>query len=52
MLKALVKLPPDVLQHILSFVSGVSSPHDDRSGNDSHIVCLIDGKWVVLIKKI
>ena len=51
MLKALVKLPPDVLQHILSFVSGVSSPHDVRSGTDGQVVCLIDGKYVVMIKK-
>jgi hypothetical protein len=40
MLKALVKLPPDVLQHILSFV-----------GSEGHVVCLIDGKYVVMIKK-
>lgn len=40
MLKALMKLPPDVLDHILSFV-----------GSDEHVVCLIDGKYVVLIKK-
>lgn len=40
MLKALIKLPPEVLDHILSFV-----------GSDGQVVCLIDGKYVVLIKK-
>lgn len=39
MLKALLALPPDVLNHILSYV-----------GTDSQVVCLIDGKYVVLIK--
>lgn len=40
MLKALIKLPPEVLDHILNFV-----------GSDGQVVCLIDGKWVILIKK-
>ena len=40
MLKALLKLPPDVLDHILGYV-----------GRESQVVCLIDGKYVVLVKK-
>lgn len=40
MLKALIKLPPEVLDHILSFV-----------GDDGQVVCLIDGKYVIFIKK-
>ena len=51
MLKALLALPPDILNHILSYVSGVSPPHDVRSGTESQVVVLIDGKYVVMIKK-
>lgn len=39
MLKRLLALPPDILQNILSFV-----------GTDELIVCLIDGKYVVIKK--
>jgi len=39
MLKALLSLPPDILDHILSYV-----------GADSQVVCLIDGKYVIFIK--
>jgi hypothetical protein len=40
MLKALLALPPDILDHILNYV-----------GSDNHVVILVDGKYVVLIKK-
>jgi len=40
MLKTLLKLPPDVLDHILGYV-----------GKESQVVCLIDKKYVILIRK-
>jgi hypothetical protein len=40
MLKVLLALPPDILNHILSYV-----------GTESQVVVLIDGKFVVMVKK-
>jgi len=40
MLKALLALPPDILNHILGYV-----------GTESQVVVLIDGKFVVMVKK-
>jgi hypothetical protein len=40
MLKALLALPRDVLHHILGYV-----------GTESQVVVLIDGKFVVMVKK-